>query len=160
MRPHPSQVFSQSKAEKTHYRCIEAILKKRGNAIVDLALCAFPELMCISDLLISDATSPNEEFLYYDRPQIITETYPREKWRDQWAAEGLHPDDIQDLMKIYTCGLSFTRSGFDHWGEAVEYSLKYPDEHKINRERYFLNAFGNRNIRSVLNVANVVREML
>jgi hypothetical protein len=160
IRPHPSQVFSQSRKERLFYKGICSILRDRENAIVDMASCSFPELLCIADLLISDATSPNEEFLFYSRPQIITETYPREKWRDQWLKEGLHPEDADGLMQLYSCGLSFSKGPFHHWGQAVEHCLENPDEYRGNRERYFHHAFGDRELSAAENVAEVLNQII
>jgi hypothetical protein len=160
MRPHPSQVFGTSIQERRVSRKVSAILSHRGNAVVDMAKCSFQLLMCASDLLIGDATSPNEEFLFYDRPQIITESYPREKWVDQWLGEGLQMDDIEDLLSLYSCGLSFCKDGFDHWGEAVEECLANDSDYAAVRRRYFANAFGSEPGSAAEKVAHKLSELI
>jgi len=107
-----------------------------------------------------DATSPNEEFLFYDRPQIITESYPREKWIDQWIGEGLQQDDVEDLLGLYSCGLSFRRSGLDNWGEAVEQCLANDHDYVDVRRRYFANAFGSEPGSAVERVALKLAELI
>jgi hypothetical protein len=80
--------------------------------------------------------------MFYDRPQIITETYPREKWREQYQAGGMHPDDVAELMGLYDCAYSFARGELPDWGCAVEHAYRNPQEHQARRRAYFQMAFG------------------
>jgi len=142
MRPHPNQALHGTSEERKLYSRLSARLDARGRAVIDLGTCSFPELMSAADLLIGDATSPNEEFMLFDRPQIITETHTREQWVQTYQQMGMHPDDIADLLGLYSCAFSFKRGGFRDWGHAIEHALAHADEHSRKRRDYFEYAFG------------------
>ncbi|MDT8389869.1 MAG: CDP-glycerol glycerophosphotransferase family protein [Lentisphaeria bacterium] len=142
MRPHPNQALHGTAAEKALYQRLTALFDTRRNGLIDLATCSFPELLSVADLLISDATSPTEEFMLYNRPQIITETYPRGKWRENYQHDGMHQDDIDELMGLYDCAWSFEKDGFKNWRQAIQTALAEPEKHRGIQRRYFASAFG------------------
>jgi hypothetical protein len=142
MRPHPNQALHGNAEERRLYRKLRKMLAERGRGVVDLGQCSFPELMCVADVLIGDATSPNEEFLIYDRPHIITETYTREQWLKTYRETKMHKDDIDDLMSLYDTGFSYAKGGFRDWAHAVETAFAEPDRHAALRRSYFAYAFG------------------
>ncbi len=160
MRPHPNQALHGTRRERILYRRVARILKDRGNAVIDLAVCSFSELLCSADVLIGDATSPNEEFMFYDRPQIITETYAREKWLEQYRTSGIHPDDVEELMSLYDCAYSYTRGGFRNWDEAVQHAYSNQNDHAGQRRHYFQSAFGKNPSGAAKRTADALQQMI
>jgi hypothetical protein len=142
LRPHPNQALHGSAEERQLSSRLRLMLKQRGRGLLDLGDCSFPELLCAADLLIGDATSPNEEFLIYDRPQIITETYPREQWLKVYRESGMHEDDIEELMGLYDTAFSYVKGGFRDWSEAVSTAFAEAERHSAKRCAYFSYAFG------------------
>lgn len=142
MRPHPNQALHGKSNERALYLRIKKMLGDRDNAVVDLATCSFPELMSVTDLLISDATSPSEEYMFYGGPQIITETFSRDQWRDIYERDGMHPEDIDELMGLYDCAHSYAHDTFTDWRQAIETALGDPSKHAARQKRYFESAFG------------------
>ena len=142
MRPHPNQALHGKSNEKALYHRVNHILEDRGTGRVDLAICSFPELMSVADLLISDATSPTEEYMFYGGPQIITETFSRDQWREVYEQDGMHPTDVDELMGLYDCAHSYARGDFTDWRQAMETALGNPDEHAARQRDYFESAFG------------------
>jgi len=142
MRPHPNQALHGDFEERRLYSRLGKALAERGRGVMDLGQCSFPDLMSVADVLIGDATSPSEEFLLYDRPHIITETYPREKWLRAYRETGMHEDDIEELLGLYDTGFSYSKGGFRNWAHAVETALGEPDRHAALRRSYFAYAFG------------------
>jgi len=142
MRPHPNQALHGDFEERRLYSKLRKMLAERGRGLVDLGRCSFPDLMCVADVLIGDGTSPNEEFLLYDRPHIITETYPRERWLKTYRETRMHEDDIEELLGLYDTGFSYAKGGFRNWADAIETALGEPDRHASLRRSYFAYAFG------------------
>ena len=160
MRPHPIQVFNAKPDEKRLYDRVTNILRDRGNAVIDLADYPFPEVMSIADLLIADGTSPNEEFMFYNRPQIITETYPREKWRKEYEEQGMHPDDVEELMGLYDYVASWRQNRQKGWPRLIEDCLANPDAGADLRRQYFTSAFGKNPRGAAIRVAEELHHFL
>jgi hypothetical protein len=142
MRPHPSQVFTHKNSERQLLRRLRQIMNERQNAIIDLAVCSFPELLCAADLLIGDGTSPNEEFLFYDRPHVIIETTPQDAVRRKLQNQGMHPDDVEELMALYACAETYVCEEAIDWPLVVEGCLAEPGAKAAVRKACFESAFG------------------
>ncbi|MFN3234459.1 MAG: CDP-glycerol glycerophosphotransferase family protein [Gammaproteobacteria bacterium] len=137
MRPHPNQL-----TEKTLVKELQSLFKKRKNHLLDIGDYHYNELLCIADVLISDATSPAEESLYYDTPQIFTESFTREEWRQTYEEDGLHPEDIKKLLMIYDTGISYLKNHYKDWGVCVKDALEKKNNFYKQRQNYFDYAFG------------------
>lgn len=142
MRPHPSQTVNGNEAEEQLFRTVRLLLHEHGNATHKSDGCTFPDLLGAADMLVSDGTSPTEEFLLYQRPQIIIETYARQRWAHDWRRDGLHDDDIEALLKLYDTGPCFPRGQCPHWGDAAEQLFDEQENYREQQQEYFRWAFG------------------
>ncbi|KAF3981981.1 MAG: hypothetical protein HFP81_10240 [Methylococcales symbiont of Hymedesmia sp. n. MRB-2018] len=159
LRPHPSQSMNLRWHEKSSIRNLQTIAKKRGNTLIDMAEVHFPDLLMIADLLISDANSPAEESLFYDTPQILTglgkSSYG--EIRKANLTLNLDEEDIEDRLRIFSCGLVFAdEKGLD-WSETVDKALLEESEYAKNRRDYFEFVFGERDKGAAHRVAKIIR---
>ncbi len=141
LRPHPSLVTHGEPGRECTAR-VARQLAGRGAAVLAGSGALLGPLLAAADLLISDATSPAEEFLFYDRPQIFTEMCPRDAWVSRCQRDGLHRDDADGLLGLYDCGWSFARDGAAGWAPLVRQALAEPTRHAAARQRYLQWAFG------------------
>ncbi len=161
IRPHPNQLKSSCRSERIYLKKLHQAIAEHDNCYLDGASgyhqLTIPKLLSHSDLLISDGTSPAEEAMFYDIPQIITEHQPREQHIATYRHSGMVEEDITRIMRLYDCGLSFRQDQFDHWGKAVDYLLNHPDQHHQARQDYFHDAFGEIDQQSAKRVAEALQ---
>ncbi|MCD6055889.1 MAG: hypothetical protein K0R12_851 [Gammaproteobacteria bacterium] len=160
LRPHPNQIYSATSSEKALYRQILEYAKTRSHLVLDLGLAKFPELLCIADVLISDATSPAEESLYYDIPQLLADINNKAATEAACRDVRMHPDDIDDILKLYHCGPNYTKEKYRSWAEAIDEALSTADRYQQARQDYFFNAFGNRREGIALAGAKAIDQLL
>ncbi|MBT3379585.1 MAG: hypothetical protein HN742_22330 [Lentisphaerae bacterium] len=161
LRPHPHQAVCGNSEERASFRAVSTVLRTRRHAKLDLGECSLGEVLSVADLLISDTNSTAEESLFYDVPQLFTESYSREMWVEQYAREGVDQESVEALLSFYDCGLSFSRLGVDSWDDAVRQALAAADELAPVRQAYFASVFGPRSDRPVArNVADELMEMV
>lgn len=142
LRPHPNQLTHPTNEEISLLHELEQIGSRRENIHLDHGDYPYSELLCIADLVISDATSPAEESLYYDAAQLFTRSNPAEALRRVCGEGGMPEPEIEMLLKLYDCGIDTDRRQFDHWGRAIETALAEKDRFAAARRDYFANAFG------------------
>jgi hypothetical protein len=153
MRPHPSQALNASKLDRQSYQNVQAILSKSDNAVLDLIACSLSEVLCVADLVVSDANSPSEESLFYDVPQLFVETkrFSREHLRQMGLDQGMHVDDLEQLLTLYDCGPSVGEGA--NWLSSVEKAIETQVSYSKQREGYFEWVFGRRDRDSAKRVA-------
>jgi CDP-glycerol glycerophosphotransferase (TagB/SpsB family) len=142
IRPHPNQLDNTKRAEKNVVADLEQKMKNNSQQIFDKGQLNYQELLCICDLLISDATSPTEESLYYDTPQLFTETYDRNDWRKEFEEHDMHEEDIKNLLSMFDLGISYKTSTSKNWAECIEQASATKDDYHQTRQTYYNYAFG------------------
>lgn len=142
IRPHPNQLDKTKSLEKNVIADLRQKMQNIPQQIFDNGQLNYQELLCICDLLISDATSPTEESLYYDTPQLFTETYDRHDWRKEFEEHDMHEDDIKSLLSIFDLGISYETSSSKNWGECIEKAFSTKEHYHQARQDYYHYAFG------------------
>jgi hypothetical protein len=159
LRPHPSQSVTFRLKDRFAFIRLGGIIKARGSAYLDLTAQKLSLLYANADLVISDATSPAEESLYYDLPQIFIETehFSRQVVQEIMRAKSADDKHIAAVTSIYKCGKILTPQTQDI-NTLVQDSLETKDEYASERQRYFSYAFGARSHEAQLNFIESIRQ--
>jgi hypothetical protein len=162
LRPHPSQAITPRAADQALFGQITALIRARGNALLDLSLFPLSTVLSVADLVISDANSPAEESLFYDVPQMFieTETFSRETIIEQGKKEGMHDEDMEKLLAIYDCGPSLRVGPDADFSHRIDHALEHASDHARARRDYFAWVFGERDRLANQRVAEAIRRHL
>lgn len=162
MRPHPNQAQSRKKRDRGFFQKISAMLKDRPNSIIDMIKCSLPELECVADLMITDANSPAEESLFYDCPQLFSDSNrsSREAFRERFKEWDMHDEDTEAYLQLFDCGPSFHTDGFTHWGEAARFAIENKDQYASAREKCVQYIFGGRDRNAPKRVAEKLEKLI
>ena len=160
IRPHPSQVFTSKKSEIESFVKVKAVLDARRNAVLDLAMVTLPELLSVTDLIISDANSTSEEAMFYDVPQLFIETvkYSRETVAERCKQEGIDPEDADKNIGLFDCGPSYKKMGADSWGCAIEEALGTSEQFASRRDAHFEWVFGQKDRGAATRVSDFLKK--
>ncbi|MDT8440438.1 MAG: hypothetical protein RQ723_02115 [Desulfuromonadales bacterium] len=161
LRPHPSQSLTARLDDRSSFRKMRRLCRERGDAVLDLVDNRLPDVLAVSDLVVSDANSPAEESLFYDLPQLFIESplHSRDRLFNDGLQQGIHAEDLDNLMLLYECGMRF-------WAEdnglanAIERALASSGEFSSARSRYFAWVFGARDRTAPQKVAAAIDELL
>ena len=159
LRPHPSQSVTLRPKDRLAFMRIGKIIKARGSAYLDLTAQKLSLLYANADLIISDGTSPAEESLYYDLPQIFVETehFSREVVQKIMRAKNADDQHIAAVTSIYKCGKILTPQT-QNLDTLVQDSLETKDGYASERQRYFYYAFGARSHEAQQNLIESMRQ--
>jgi hypothetical protein len=159
LRPHPSQALTARAKDRESFRRVAALAKKRPNTLLDLTSHSLSALLSVADLVVSDANSPAEESLFYDVPQLLIETpsLSRDVVARMANSQGMHPDDLAQLLSLYDCGpaVTVTESGRD-LSSAIELGLANSGQFSRRRQEYFSWVFGARDRCANFRVAQAI----
>ncbi|MBK3866150.1 hypothetical protein GFL09_00285 [Pseudomonas stutzeri] len=147
LRPHPNQTLTARSADRESFRRVIALAKKRPHTLLDLTTHPLSALLSVADLVISDANSPAEESLFYDVPQLLIETpqLSRDVVVKGGREEGMHSDDVAQLLTLYECGPScFVSEANQDISGFIELALANQSGHAQRRRDYFSWVFGKR----------------
>ncbi len=142
LRPHPSQFLRLKGNKLGTLEALKKIVAAKENVHLDLGVYAYNDLLCIADVVISDATSPAEESLYYDAAQIFTRAYSSQRLFLECKRDGMPEPEIMELLNLYDCGIDLNRQSFKNWGDTIIAALNQKDDYAANRRNYFTRAFG------------------
>ncbi len=161
IRPHPSQSLNARIGDSLDFFKLNRLCRSRGNTLLDRAGNKLSDLLSVVDLIISDANSPAEESLFYDLPQLFIETdlHSREKVFELGNKCGIHKDDLEGIMRLYSCGETFF-AGDDKLGDAIERSIGDECVYSNARKEYFEWVFGSRDRMAPERVASAIRSLL
>lgn len=143
LRPHPSHSVTARFKDKLGYLRLNALIQARSNAYLDLTAQKLSQLLAHGDLVISDGTSPAEESLYYDLPQLFVETplYSRALAKQILDNKGIATRHSEAVLQIYDCGNTLTPHTQDTAG-VVESALVDAAQFCQQRAHYFEYVFG------------------
>lgn len=147
LRPHPSQALTARAKDRDSFRRVAAMVKRRQSTLLDLTSQPLSALLSVADLVISDANSPAEESLFYDVPQLLIETplLSRDVMVRMGRDEGMHPDDMAQLLTLYECGPSvLVKDAGKDLSASIETALLERDFRARRRQEYFAWVFGQR----------------
>jgi len=103
-------------------------------------------LFSLADLMITDGTSPAEESLFYDVPQLFIETplWSKDVVRSYARREAMHEDDLEQYLELYNCGELYSAGQKKPYAQAIQDALAKTDILGAKREEYFSWVFGQR----------------
>ena len=145
LRPHPSHAVTARLKDTVGFLKLQHLIRKRGGAYLDLTAQKLAFLYAHGDLVVSDGTSPAEESLYYDLPQIFVETpaYSQSKAQQVLVDKKIASDHIKKVMQIYDCGMTLNAET-SNINQVIEQSLADSDNFSLPRQAYFDYVFGAR----------------
>ena len=162
LRPHPNQSLTSRKADRLSFQKIRTICKDRKNSLLDLTSQPLSLLQSITDLIVSDANSPAEESMFYDVPQLFIEThkYSRDMVCEMATSEGMHSDDIDQLLTLYDCGPCYHVDNPIDFSNILDQAILNANDYKTQRENYFSWVFGQRDRKANERVAHAIKAQL
>jgi hypothetical protein len=146
LRPHPSQGVTSRRGDRENFKRISTLCRQRGNTLLDLNAYPLALLFSLADLMITDGTSPAEESLFYDVPQLFIETplWSKDVVRSYARREAMHEDDLEQYLELYNCGELYSAGQKKPYAQAVQDALAKTDILGTKREEYFSWVFGQR----------------
>lgn len=144
LRPHPSHSNSFRVDDFVDFFKIKQLVKGRNFTYLDLTSQKLSSIYANVDLVISDGTSPAEESLFYDIPQLFIETnrFSRDKVVSMLQAQGSDDRHVEKVLELYSCGPSVSPQSLNLSkliGDAFLDSNRYANA----RKNYFNYVFGN-----------------
>lgn len=145
LRPHPSHAVTARLKDTLGFFKLQQLIKKRGNAYLDLTAQKLAYLFAHGDVVLSDATSPAEESLYYDLPQVFVETpkYSQVHAQQVLVNKNIAVTHIKKVMQIYDCGLALSIEK-DNINKVIDAALAGSNTFFEARQAYFNYVFGAR----------------
>lgn len=146
LRPHPSQGLTSRRKDRDSFKRIAAICKERGDTLLDINACPLSLLFSIADLMITDGTSPAEESLFYDVPQLFIET---PLWSiDEISAfarrNAVSERELAEFLELFECGKTYRLGGSEPLSARIYEALGAAASLQSKRESYFRWVFGDR----------------
>jgi hypothetical protein len=143
LRPHPSHSVTARFHDTFGFMKLKQVIKKRGNAYLDLTAQKLAYLYSHADLVISDGTSPAEESLYYDVPQLFVETnrYGKQQARAVLENKNIDRQHIDQVMRVYDCGATIGPESQDV-AQTIASAIKDDADYQSARAWYFEYVFG------------------
>jgi len=163
LRPHPSQSLTSRRADRLSFKRVMRLTQKRPDTLLDLTSKPLPLLLCVADLVVSDANSPAEESLFYDVPQLFIETskLSRTLMEKQAKQEGMHPQDAEQLLSLYDCGLRYTiTKSSPSFDLVLDKAIIEQSGYCSQRQNYFSWVFGQRDRQANVRVAQAIQTYL
>ena len=132
LRPHPSGSVTARFKDKLGFMRLQNVIKKRGNAYLDLTAQKLTHLFAHADLVISDGTSPAEEALYYDLPQLFVKTnlYSSAVAKQILLNKNIETTHVESILKLYDCGGVLIQNA-DNVAQLVENALLKSGRFKV-----------------------------
>lgn len=146
LRPHPSQGLTSRREDRASFKRVAALCQARNNTLLDINSCPLSQLFSLADLMITDGTSPAEESLFYDVPQLFIQTplWSRDVIRAHAGRSDVPADEVTEYLDLFDCGVNFDIGQDKNFYHAVHAALSGADDFKSNREAYFSWVFGPR----------------
>ena len=138
---------------------LQHLIRKRGGAYLDITAQKLAFLYAHGDVVVSDGTSPAEESLYYDLPQIFVETpvYSQSKAQQVLVDKKIASNHIKKVMQIYDCGMTLNVET-SNINQVIEQSLVDSDAFSVPRQAYFNYVFGARDCAAQQNLIASLRQ--
>ncbi len=159
LRPHPSHSVSARLKDKLGYLRLNTLIQARGNAYLDLTTQKLSTVLAYGDLVISDGTSPAEESLYYDLPQLFVETplQSRAAAKQVLVNKGIEALHIESVLRIYDCGKIITPQT-NGLRDAIQNALIDANQFSKQRAEYFEYVFGARDFSAQNRLIEALRQ--
>jgi hypothetical protein len=137
------------------------LAKLRTNTLLDLSACPMEQLFSIADLMITDGTSPAEESLFYDVPQMFIKTplWSKDIIRDIHG-KTMYEDDLEQIMTLFDCGLTYDAESLTPYAAAVYEALNMAESVRKQRKDYFTWVFGKGDRQAGVRVHQAIKDLL
>ena len=145
LRPHPSHANSFRVNDFIEFYKIKQMVRNRDFTYLDLTSQKLSSIYANADLIISDGTSPAEESLFYDLPQLFIETnrFSRDSVVSMLRSQGINHKHLEKVLGLYSCGQSISPQT-QNLSTLISDAMLYSDKYANARESYFNYVFGNR----------------
>lgn len=162
LRPHPSQALTPRREDLFSFKKISALCAMRPDTLLDINCCQFHQLFSIADLIISDGSSPAEESLFYDVPQLFIES-------PLWCSDVIYAksgrdhvpiDEIAEYLDLFNCGVIFDTRKTTSLRQSIYNAINSANEYKSKRESYFKWVFGSADRHAASRVNQFVHELI
>lgn len=146
LRPHPSQGLTARRADRAGFRKLSAQCALRRNTLLDISVQPMEHLFALADLMITDGTSPAEESMFYDTPQLFVRTphWMPERIRGYARDSDMDVEDMERYMTLFDCGATFDTQSHRPFTDAVDEALQSAGSYRQARHDYFSWVFGQR----------------
>lgn len=162
LRPHPSQGIASRRQDRAHFKHIATLCRERGDTLLDLDAYPLALLFSLADLMLTDGTSPAEESLFYDVPQLFIDTplWSKDVIHAYAQREGMHADDLEQYLQLFDCGELYRAGQALSFAAAIQDALAQADIHRPQRETYFSWVFGQRDRQAGERVFRAVSKLI
>jgi len=162
LRPHPSQGIASRRSDRESFKRVSALCKQRGDTLLDLNAYPLALLFSLADLMITDGTSPAEESLFYDVPQLFIETplWSKDVIHAYAQREAMHEDDLERYLELFNCGERYHPAQQKPYAQAIQDALAQAVAFGTNREAYFSWVFGQRDRQAGERVFHAVSDLI
>lgn len=162
LRPHPSQGLTSRREDRASFRRVQSMCKERKDTLLDLNGCSLAQLFSLADLMVTDGTSPAEESLFYDVPQLYIQTpLWSEKVIRAYSDRGDVPvDEVDEYLALFECGQNFYIDRDQAFSQAVRSAMELADTFRSRRAAYFDWVFGQRDRLAGARVHQALLELL
>src|SRR5665647_283621 len=161
LRPHPSQGLTSRYDDRQSFKRVLALAKLRTDTLLDLSACPLAQLFSIADLMITDGTSPAEESLFYDVPQMFIKTplWSKDVIRDIHG-KAMYEDDLEQIMTLFDCGLTYDTESLLPYASAVYEAFNIAESVRKQRKDYFSWVFGKGDRQAGARVYQAIKNLL
>ena len=161
LRPHPSQGLTSRHDDRQSFKRVSELAKLRTDTLLDLSACPLAQLFSIADLMITDGTSPAEESLFYDVPQMFIKTplWSKDIIRDIHG-NTMYEDDLEQIMTLFDCGLTYGTESLAPYAIAVYEALNMAESVRKQRKDYFTWVFGKGDRQAGVRVHQAIKDLL
>lgn len=146
LRPHPSQGLTARREDVASFKRVSALCAKRPHTLLDINACSLSQLFSLADLMVTDGTSPAEESLYYDVPQLFIQTplWSEDVIRAHAEKNHIPEDEAGEYLDLFKCGTSFDTRRDADFGRAIHAAIESGTSFQARRQAYFSWVFGPR----------------
>lgn len=154
LRPHPSQALAARYKDRVGFWQLSGLCRQRQNTLLDLNTVPLPQLFCIADLMVTDGTSPAEESLFYDVPQLFIQSHLwcKDVIQSQASSHQVPEDEIAEYLSLFDCGVNFHVSLRESLRDAIQNAISESDAYRGRRDAYFQWVFGSRDRKAAVRV--------
>lgn len=162
LRPHPSHGVTSRNKDRLSFLRIGALCRQRGNTLLDRNVIPLAQLYALADLMVTDGTSPAEESLFYDVPQLFIETplWNKDVIRAYAMNAEAEDGDLQRYLGLFDCGPRYAAGQARPWASVVDAALASAAAQQSARADYFAWVFGQRDRSAGERVHGALEELL
>lgn len=143
LRPHPSHSVTARRSDRASFKQLRKLCHQRPNTLLDLTTQDLSLLYACADLIISDGTSPAEESLFYDTPQLLVESplYGYQQAKKILLDKQMAQSHMERVLDVYSVGGLLNVQSADLLNTVVT-AIEGQSHYAFARHAYFEFVFG------------------